>query len=290
MLLAATPSEEVQKIATKLVNGNSEKEDTEEKPTLSEEEPVQPTELIQEPEESPTELSHEPEESTEPKEEGVPETENTETNDTELEENNADDNNNDKVTARSSPPTPEPEDLLPNPEEHEPTPEPKLEEQQNALESEPEQHESTPEPEKTETSRPETRTKSRSSSTQEGEEKTIVEAEDVIEGVVNGENEVETLNEQGQGVAESDDNDDSEISALVDAGNMEQLASLVLNGEGERLIGQSSDNAELQSFLDNVSVYMVYIKSVLDFVVNYIFFRLDENQQNSFSCKRWEST
>lgn len=38
---------------------------------------------------------------------------------------------------------------------------------------------------------------------------------------------------------------------------MEMLAALVLNGEGSRLIGRRSGNAELQAFLDNVSTYMV---------------------------------
>lgn len=42
---------------------------------------------------------------------------------------------------------------------------------------------------------------------------------------------------------------------------MEQLASLVLNGEGEKLVGQSSDNPELQTFLENVPVYMVRWKN-----------------------------
>lgn len=84
-------------------------------------------------------------------------------------------------------------------------------------------------------------------------------SEGVIEGIVDGVNEVETLNEQGQDA--TDDSDpkerDAEISAMVEAGNMEQLAAVVLNGEGDRLVGQHSDNAELQSFLENVPVYMV---------------------------------
>lgn len=41
---------------------------------------------------------------------------------------------------------------------------------------------------------------------------------------------------------------------------MEQLAALVLNGEGERLVGQMSQNGELQAFLDNVPSYMVIIQ------------------------------
>lgn len=88
----------------------------------------------------------------------------------------------------------------------------------------------------------------------------VVEPEGVIEGVVNGENEVETLNEQGQGVDNSDEkSDDADIGSMVESGNMEQLAAVVLNGEGERLVGQQSDNPELQSFLENVPIYMVTV-------------------------------
>ncbi|XP_044261810.1 uncharacterized protein LOC123009499 [Tribolium madens] len=85
-----------------------------------------------------------------------------------------------------------------------------------------------------------------------------VEPEEVIEGVVNGENEIETLNEQGP----DSNSGDPEITKMVESGNMEQLAALVLNGEGERLVGQSSDNPELQSFLDNVQVYMSKINRI----------------------------
>lgn len=38
---------------------------------------------------------------------------------------------------------------------------------------------------------------------------------------------------------------------------MEQLAALVLNGEGQKLIGLKSDQPEIRAFLDNVSAYMV---------------------------------
>uniref|UniRef100_A0A2A4IUQ4 Arginine kinase n=1 Tax=Heliothis virescens TaxID=7102 RepID=A0A2A4IUQ4_HELVI len=43
---------------------------------------------------------------------------------------------------------------------------------------------------------------------------------------------------------------------------MEMLATLVLNGEGSRLIGRNSRNSELQSFLDNVPTYMQKINKV----------------------------
>jgi hypothetical protein len=51
--------------------------------------------------------------------------------------------------------------------------------------------------------------------------------------------------------------EDEEVKRLVEAGNMEQLANLVLNGEGHRLIGQVSDDSDLQGFLNNVPAYMV---------------------------------
>ncbi|KAB0795470.1 hypothetical protein PPYR_12309 [Photinus pyralis] len=92
------------------------------------------------------------------------------------------------------------------------------------------------------------------------EMKVVDEGVGVIEGIVNGENEVESVNEQGQGV--EDKEDDPEILALIEEGNMEQLAALVLNGDGEKLIGYHSDNPELQAFLDNVPTYMSKINRI----------------------------
>lgn len=50
---------------------------------------------------------------------------------------------------------------------------------------------------------------------------------------------------------------DPEIEKLLENGNMEQLATLVLNGEGRRLVGRHSGNPELQAFIDRVPSYMV---------------------------------
>jgi len=50
---------------------------------------------------------------------------------------------------------------------------------------------------------------------------------------------------------------DPEVDSFLEEGNMEQLATLVLNGEGRRLIGRQSGNPELQAFIDNVPSYMV---------------------------------
>ncbi|XP_076266287.1 uncharacterized protein LOC143199972 isoform X4 [Rhynchophorus ferrugineus] len=84
-------------------------------------------------------------------------------------------------------------------------------------------------------------------------------SEQSVEGVVNGEHEVEPMNNEGQN---SRDDDDDDIKSIIDSGNMEQLAALVLNGEGDRLVGQKSDNQELQTFLDNVPVYMSKIHRI----------------------------
>jgi hypothetical protein len=39
---------------------------------------------------------------------------------------------------------------------------------------------------------------------------------------------------------------------------MEQLAVIVLNGEGDKLIGLASQSPEIQAFLNNVPIYMVF--------------------------------
>ena len=50
---------------------------------------------------------------------------------------------------------------------------------------------------------------------------------------------------------------DLEIDSLLENDNMEQLAALVLNGEGRRLVRRQCGNPELQAFIDNVPTYMV---------------------------------
>ncbi|XP_078033252.1 uncharacterized protein LOC144468021 isoform X1 [Augochlora pura] len=55
---------------------------------------------------------------------------------------------------------------------------------------------------------------------------------------------------------------DPEIEKLLENGNMEQLATLVLNGEGRRLVGRHSRNPELQAFIDRVPSYMGKIHAV----------------------------
>lgn len=46
---------------------------------------------------------------------------------------------------------------------------------------------------------------------------------------------------------------------IIDSGDMEQLAAIVLNGDGKKLIGMRSQQPEIQAFLDNVAAYMVSI-------------------------------
>ncbi|XP_011872322.1 PREDICTED: uncharacterized protein LOC105564509 isoform X6 [Vollenhovia emeryi] len=55
---------------------------------------------------------------------------------------------------------------------------------------------------------------------------------------------------------------DPEVEGLLGEGNMEQLAVLVLNGDGRRLIGRQTGNPELQAFIDNVPTYMGKIRAV----------------------------
>lgn len=86
----------------------------------------------------------------------------------------------------------------------------------------------------------------------------------VIEGVVNGEDEVESFNNDENSSTTEDrtevkESTEGNITEMVEAGNMEQLAAIVLNGEGDKLIGQTSENPEIQAFLDNVPIYMVRI-------------------------------
>ncbi|XP_047029593.1 uncharacterized protein LOC124637287 isoform X1 [Helicoverpa zea] len=64
-------------------------------------------------------------------------------------------------------------------------------------------------------------------------------------------------------VESNQDNEiDPEVTDLINNANMEMLATLVLNGEGSRLIGRNSRNSELQAFLDNVPTYMQKINKV----------------------------
>lgn len=45
--------------------------------------------------------------------------------------------------------------------------------------------------------------------------------------------------------------------SIIDKQDMEQLAAMVLNGDGQYLIGSKSNQPEIQAFIDNVPAYMV---------------------------------
>lgn len=45
--------------------------------------------------------------------------------------------------------------------------------------------------------------------------------------------------------------------SIIDKQDMEQLATMVLNGDGQYLIGAKSSQPEIQAFIDNVPAYMV---------------------------------
>lgn len=56
------------------------------------------------------------------------------------------------------------------------------------------------------------------------------------------------------------------MQSIIESGDMEQLAALVLNGHGTKLVGMTTNQAEIQAFLDNVPAYMVkLIKNQLKF-------------------------
>lgn len=50
---------------------------------------------------------------------------------------------------------------------------------------------------------------------------------------------------------------DARLQQIIESGDMEQLAEIVLNGEGSRLLGLKSKEPEIQAFLNNVPSYMV---------------------------------
>ncbi|XP_038210051.1 uncharacterized protein LOC119830933 [Zerene cesonia] len=97
--------------------------------------------------------------------------------------------------------------------------------------------------------------------------------ESLIEGIVSSEAEKDSQDAsvilKGNGdlitvvsILIGDNQIDPEVTELINTGNMEMLATLVLNGEGSRLIGRYSDNLEIQAFLENVPVYMQKINKV----------------------------
>ncbi|XP_073812025.1 uncharacterized protein isoform X13 [Musca autumnalis] len=69
----------------------------------------------------------------------------------------------------------------------------------------------------------------------------------------------------GGGENSSDDTEDDEesrISRIIASGDMEQLAQIVLNGDGQKLLNVEAKEAEIQAFLRNVPNYMDKIRRV----------------------------
>ncbi|KAH8253993.1 hypothetical protein KR032_007931, partial [Drosophila birchii] len=79
-----------------------------------------------------------------------------------------------------------------------------------------------------------------------------------IEGFVQGAPEDYTV--QSQTAVD----EDTRIQRIVESGDLEQLAEIVLNGEGGRLMGLKSPEPEIQAFLNNVPSYMEKIHRVHD--------------------------
>nr|XP_017003122.2 uncharacterized protein LOC108061450 isoform X2 [Drosophila takahashii] len=79
-----------------------------------------------------------------------------------------------------------------------------------------------------------------------------------IEGFVQGAPEDFTV--QSQTAVDEDER----IKRIVESGDLEQLAEIVLNGEGGSLVGLKSQEPEIQAFLNNVPSYMEKIHRVHD--------------------------
>ncbi|KAH8305994.1 hypothetical protein KR018_009809, partial [Drosophila ironensis] len=58
--------------------------------------------------------------------------------------------------------------------------------------------------------------------------------------------------------------EDKRIQRIVESGDLEQLAEIVLNGDGGRLVNLKSPEPEIQAFLNNVPTYMEKIHRVHD--------------------------
>lgn len=52
---------------------------------------------------------------------------------------------------------------------------------------------------------------------------------------------------------------DTRLQNIIASGDMEQLAQIVLNGDGQKLLNVEATEPEIQAFLKNVPNYMVKI-------------------------------
>ncbi|XP_053679118.1 uncharacterized protein LOC128730109, partial [Anopheles nili] len=85
-----------------------------------------------------------------------------------------------------------------------------------------------------------------------------------IEGTVEGEPDQGQLQSQNQAPVQLEEppNMQQTVQDAIDSADLEQLATIVLNGEGKQLIGRKSGQSEIQAFLDNVPAYMAKIRRV----------------------------
>ncbi|XP_032590622.1 uncharacterized protein LOC6559725 isoform X2 [Drosophila grimshawi] len=100
--------------------------------------------------------------------------------------------------------------------------------------------------------------------TQEETQKQLQPEQDLVPDNDGGDSLTSSLAIEGfvQGAAE--DFTDATLQQIIESGDMEQLAEIVLNGEGGRLLGLKSKEAEIQAFLNNVPSYMEKIHRVHD--------------------------
>ncbi|XP_058815670.1 uncharacterized protein LOC131679117 isoform X5 [Topomyia yanbarensis] len=82
-----------------------------------------------------------------------------------------------------------------------------------------------------------------------------------FEGTVKGEPDEDQLH-SSQPSNNLDPSHDRSLQEVIDSGDMEQLAVIVLNGKGGKLLGRRSELPEIQAFLDNVPSYMNKIRRV----------------------------
>ncbi|KAG5684639.1 hypothetical protein PVAND_013859 [Polypedilum vanderplanki] len=61
---------------------------------------------------------------------------------------------------------------------------------------------------------------------------------------------------------ENEPQQEDDIQKIINSGDMEQLAALVLDGNGKKLVGRISKQPDIQAFLENVPIYMSKIHKV----------------------------
>ncbi|XP_017475922.1 PREDICTED: uncharacterized protein LOC108366126 isoform X2 [Rhagoletis zephyria] len=79
-----------------------------------------------------------------------------------------------------------------------------------------------------------------------------------IEGFVAGASEDNRVQSQSAAYV----HEESDITKVINSGDMEQLAQIVLNGDGNKLVNMQSQNPDIQAFLSNVPSYMSKIRRV----------------------------